>query len=270
MHLIVSTFSKCKDGSIPEQNQDVACPVLIKPRSGQIAKRSEFDLKTTTPRFFAISDGASEGLLSGEWARILLNSVKKSGPDADLLDAINRAKQVWKRFKRQRSSNFTKPLTTLPKWLEFESLAQGAFATICLLWISDTGKFTGMAVGDSCIFHVRNLETHSSWPLGCSQDFNNSPTLIGSNDVTGPLLQGEMTFFEGILAQEDRLVFATDALAAWVFGRIEGGEDPWRTLFQLDTQFEDEYEKFVREERLKGLLRNDDTTLMKIIPSISI
>jgi hypothetical protein len=57
----------------------------------------------------------------------------------------------------------------------------------------------------------------------------------------------------------------TDALAAWFLRLNESGGRPWEALRDMDTvDAELGFEDWVEEQRDRGQLNNDDTTLVRI------
>ena len=140
----------------------------------------------------------------------------------------------------------------------------GAFATLLGLTFVTKGRdsrrlsWRAVAVGDSCLFVVRDDRLQISFPLEDATQFDNNPALVCSNpDNLGELWEN-VHESDGECVAGDSFILASDALACWFLGRNSEGGKPWRTLLALD---EPEWGDWVEEQRRAGLMRNDDTTL---------
>jgi hypothetical protein len=267
MSFLVSAFSVAKRGGPPSENRDATWPRFPRrPLGDTLASRFEL-LASEHERFIGIADGASEGLLAGPWAKIMLRALGRADvpvqTSPELVSRIERGIITWRKFKARRSENGNLPLTNLPSWLEDEAVLSGAFTTLCGAWITGNGNWTCIAVGDSCLFHTRHNELLESWPLTKSCDFDNSPYLIGSENAANAELERHAKFGAIRPEREDKIFFATDALAAWILQQSEGGEPPWGLLASFDPDAApDDFCDFVEAQRDAGQMRNDDTTLL--------
>lgn len=274
MSFLVSAFSVPKRDAKASENQDTVWPRLVRAKNEvPIAGRAEVISKQGRV-FVGVADGATEGVLAGEWANITLKSLSKAAgaihtPD-DVMPHLNEAVQTWGRFKRLSTVNGTKPLTVLPAWLEDEAVARGAFATACVAWFSDDGEWNGAAIGDSCLFHLRQDELVKAWPLSTSSEFNNNPYLVSSEAAFNVDLAKHIKICGSRWEREDHFYFATDALACWILKRYENQDSPWTKLASFDAiAAPEEFSEFVKNLREAGEIRNDDTTLVRVtfIPS---
>lgn len=267
MSFLISAFSVAKQGGPPSENRDATWPRF--PRaSSDSPSASRFELSAAErERFIGIADGASEGVLAGPWAKIMLRAVGRSASPVktpqELISGVERGISTWAKFKARRSENGNVPLTNLPTWLEDEAVLSGAFTTLCGAWIIDDGTWSCVAAGDSCLFHTRHNELLRSWPLNKSDEFDNSPYLIGSENSTNAELERHAKFTEIRPDRGDKVFFATDALAAWILQQSERGEPPWGILAAFDPDAApEEFTEFVEAKRDEGQMRNDDTTLL--------
>ena len=143
----------------------------------------------------------------------------------------------------------------------------GAFATLLGLAIGsapdDSGRLSwqAMAVGDSCLFVVRDGRLRLSFPLEDPAEFDNNPALVCSNPDNAGGLWESVRRSSGECAPGDLLILATDALACWLLAEHAAGERPWETLLALDPPA---WAGWVGERRRNGSMRNDDTTLVII------
>jgi hypothetical protein len=153
----------------------------------------------------------------------------------------------------------------LPWYAEIKR-EQGAFATLLGLGVrAPTGKRRGgwraVAVGDSCLMHIREGRCLLSFPVQKSADFNNEPRLISSRDGDARPERGLGSWKAG-----DRLLLMTDALAQWFLQTHEAGGDPWEPV-ALALAADDPQAAFadwIAELREREELRNDDVTLLEI------
>ena len=83
--------------------------------------------------------------------------------------------------------------------------------------------WTAWAVGDICLFHIRDGQLIASFPIGASADFNTTPQLYQSKAMR-PTPQAVVT--RGELRPDDLLVFATDATAQRLLAEVEAGTPP--------------------------------------------
>lgn len=271
----LSAFSVPKRDTQASKNQDAVWPRLIRdtneePYAGQEEKTSKHGRV-----FIGVADGATEGVLAGEWANITLRSLSKTIGEIqaakDVIPRLHAAVQTWERYKRLRTKNGTKPLTALPDWLETEAVARGAFATACVAWFGDNGEWICVAIGDSCVFHLRQNELLKVWPLSSSAEFNNSPYLVSSEAACNADIETHIKTHQGYWQQQDHFYFATDALACWILNQYEKQILPWNKLLNFDPIAEpSEFLHFVESARDSGEMRNDDTTLVRVnfIPKI--
>ena len=181
MAFLVSIYSLPKRGLEPSENQDAHWPLLV-PRNEY---KSEASSEYPDSGFIAaIADGATEGMLSEIWARIVVARASRLFSPHDISNFATASSEAWARYKR-RKENANRRLTLLPAWLEEPSLAQGAFSTIAAIRFTDGHTWTAAAVGDSCLFHVRDNKLLLCWPLDASADFAKRPYLLGSEQNNG-------------------------------------------------------------------------------------
>lgn len=171
---------------------------------------------------------------------------------------------------------------TLP-WFAEEKARQGAFAAflgICFeraeadkrgtLFLNRAaagsgkrgGRWEALAVGDSCLFQIRENTLLRAFPVEEASAFDSRPTLMSSNEEYNETAVGALRTAEGDFASDDLFVLATDALGKWFLARHESGEQPWQILLGLRTA--QDFENFVGGLRATMEMRNDDTTLVLV------
>jgi hypothetical protein len=155
----------------------------------------------------------------------------------------------------------------VPWYLE-AGLNQGAFATFLGLVIEDN-KWYAVAVGDSCLFQVRQDELIRAFPMTRAADFSNTPWLVGSR--TSPIEVPHKNGLQqlGDCQSGDRLWLMTDALAHWFLTQAEAGHKPWQLLNSLvntadEPSAQQAFAAWIGELRGARQLRNDDVTLVAV------
>jgi hypothetical protein len=97
------------------------------------------------------------------------------------------------------------------------------------------------------------------FPVERAADFGTTPPLLSTRRDYNRRSLGQLQTREGELWPGDLLVLATDALAAWLLGRLEAGEQPWQGLSGLTAEG---FAGWVESLRQEGRMRNDDVTLL--------
>lgn len=146
-----------------------------------------------------------------------------------------------------------------PLAISFLGAAQSLLGENLLLDVSPS-RFEVCAVGDSCLFQLRDEMIELAFPLTHSSQFDSRPVLLSSNPVNNKQVWEDIVLERGVYMPGDVLLFATDALAKWFLGQVEAGEYPWEILCALSTQ--EEFDTFVGELRRSHAMRNDDVTLI--------
>jgi hypothetical protein len=208
----------------------------------------------------AVADGATESSFSGVWARQLARAYCRGAIASANTNASLLTKQrAWARYVGR------KPLP----WYAEEKVRNGAFSTILGLTLSDeddsgsSGSWQAIAVGDTCLAHVRADELLKTFPLTKSEEFNNSPFLLGSNPDSNKDIEANIHTGEGGWKQGDKFYLMTDALAAWFFREVEENRMPWRTLVDLESE-DLPFRPWVEGLRNTKQIRNDDVTLYRV------
>lgn len=210
----------------------------------------------------AVADGATETSFSGLWARLLVKSYGRWRlAEATWDEELNRIRRVWQRAVGQ------KPLP----WYAEEKLRLGAFSSLAGLSLLPSpepkdrgGEFTALAIGDSCLFQVREGKLIWSFPFTAAEEFNSRPLLLSSLGQ-GADREVAAQRVNGAWQHGDVFYLMTDALASWTLRTLESGGDPFAVLETIDTTAA--FENFVAAQRAASdaegipLLKNDDVTL---------
>jgi Protein phosphatase 2C len=207
----------------------------------------------------AVSDGATESAYPGVWARLLVEQFTREA--GDWPGWIAQVQPRWLDAVQQAGA------LPLP-WFVEQSLARGAFATFLGVCLAGESAEV-VAVGDSCLFHVRDDRLERSFPLEDSSEFGNTPWLIGSRTSPDevPRRRGKSCRLD--LMAGDRLWLMTDALARWFLMEAEASRRPWDALGELQDLPDEEWAAWVETLRDTRELRNDDTTVVVVTISVS-
>jgi len=196
------------------------------------------------PACAAVADGATESVFARAWAKRLVRGVVQDAtttPEA-FAEAVPTWQEAWAADARGRAGD--RP------WYVAAKAAEGAFAAVLGLSLHADGRWRAVAVGDCCLFHLRD-ETHlQSWPFEATDAFTNRPALVPSTEARELPSPDAIT---GTWQPGDRFLLATDAVAAWLMN-----EDP----VPVGTLDAGAFQEHVESARADGSLRNDDATLL--------
>lgn len=213
---------------------------------------------------FAVADGASESMLSGLWADLLVRTWCKARRRR-LPQILELAKGAWEvelaAYLEDRDRN-DRPI----QWFEEPGLEKGAFATLLgVAFATDHGHARGqweaIAVGDSCLFQVRAGDLLSAFPIKSSTEFDSTPKLVPSRVADAERVLAAVDTERGEWRSGDTFFLATDAVAAFFLASYESGGAPWEALAPVGAEA---FPGFVAGLRGDRSLRNDDVTVMRI------
>ncbi len=197
----------------------------------------------------AVADGASESAFSGLWAQLLVRSFGRRRM------RLGRLSKLWERAVGNRPR----------PWYLDKKMKNGAHAAFMGLHLRE-GRWGALAVGDSCIFHVREDELLAVGPIDRAEHFNNSPMLISSK-TQEPIRRrsGHVAMMHGLWEPGDVFYLVTDAMAQWLLSELEAQRPPWEPLRDLCADDDETlYSRLVAELRANHGLHNDDTTLLQV------
>ena len=209
----------------------------------------------------AVCDGASEAAFSREWANILADAYVARPLDLEDLDDAVLAEWL---APCESEWNEAVPWERIP-WHGEAKTRAGSLAALLGLNVELTPSASGgfpwraVAVGDCCLFVVRDGSLEVAFPLKESGQFNITPSLICSNPDHNEDLWERVHRLEGEFRPGDLVLLASDAVASWLLSRCESGDRPWETLLALE---EPEWEGWVQGQRQERAMRNDDSTLI--------
>lgn len=229
-----------KHGCTPEEYEDSFAP------KEAAATENEFRC--------AVADGATETSFSGLWASILCQAY---------VDGVTSLEDLQKQWLEQVSAR------ELP-WYAEQKLESGAYAAfVCLCIQEKEGGLTwkAKAIGDSCLFHIRENRLLQSFPLETWLDFSNSPLLMSSRPPNDEALAG-VKVLEGSCLPGDVFLLMSDAISNWFLRRQQNDGDAIFVLEKVITN-EDLHElctkeRTKRDEDGRAMMPNDDVTLVRV------
>jgi hypothetical protein len=230
---VVNSFHCEKLGNDPAQWEDA---YVADPESGRAA----------------IADGAGEGIFCRAWADLLSAGVVADAPDVTQLTAwVARKRTDWIKRIDYPNLNWSK---------QAKADSTGAAATLLGLKVgplTTTGGrvWRALAVGDACLFWVRDGQLRLSFPLACGEQLGSAPDLLRtlpSRREPLPLTAG------GVCLPGDLFFLATDAVAGHLFRLAESGQ-PVGKYAELSAA---DWKQEATDLRRAGGMVNDDCTLL--------
>lgn len=207
--LVTWEWSISKQGNAEGENDD-ACRVERIPNDGG-----------AETILIAMSDGATEAVYSGHWARALVDAAEADWPSIgpDLEARLLPIRQSFQPFD---------PQAELPWYVREKFLTQGSQATLLAATLTQAaahGVFSlrAVAVGDSCLllFRITDREyAYRAFPLEKAGDFGADPVLVRNRPSASPLKYQQ---FEAEMHSGDVLLVCTDAVAKWAMDCLESG-----------------------------------------------
>jgi hypothetical protein len=223
---------------------------------------------------YAVTDGASTAPYSGLWARLLARAFVREPPAEFTAETVLRWLARPRRLWTQRV-----PWSRLDYFAR-RNADRGSFSTLVGLrldpsHISEAGgvrqpsvRWRSLAVGDSCLFHIRGGRLVGTFPLSKPEEFQNPPYLLATAPALDCSLPDHLRVAEGEARPGDILALCTDALAMYVTGSAaEAGDLMRRLASEGESSRRSAFRKFVEQGRATRSLRNDDMTLVLLAMS---
>ncbi len=252
---VLSSFWLPRGGSRAEDYEDAFCPRRTGARTG-------------TRLRLAVADGASESMLSGLWADLLVRTwcrTRTRPADEVVAAAMSGWDATLVAYLDGREAGH-RPI----EWFEQPGLERGAHATLLGLEVwpesrpGGGGQWSAVSLGDSCLFQVRGDTLVRSFPVDDAASFGNAPKLVPSRSGQHGRVMAALERADGTWEDGDVLFLTTDALAAWFLGDAAAGGTPWQELSAIEPDDHDGFATWAEHERAGGRLRNDDLTLLRL------
>ncbi|MER6127018.1 hypothetical protein ABT173_31400, partial [Streptomyces sp. NPDC001795] len=121
-------------------------------------------------------------------------------------------------------------------------------------------EYRAFAVGDSCLFHLREGQPTVVFPLQRPDEFDTHPALVSTREEPLGSLAGVLRLTSGACGPDDVLLLMTDALAQWA---LESAAESGAVWEFLEHARPDEFTAEVRELRRSRAMREDDVSLVR-------
>lgn len=213
----------------------------------------------------AVADGATETSFSGPWADALVQAwVRRGGPRplvAGLPGWLDPLARAWSQGV---------PKAALP-WYAQAKAEAGAAAAFLGLSVgrpaaSGRGRWHALAVGDSCLFHLRPVRRETillrAFPVCDSRGFGSTPALVPTNRRAWPHMLRAARVARGGYRAGDTLLLTTDALGHFLLSSHERGEPAWDGL--LAWRSDEQLARWISDLRSERRIRNDDVTALVV------
>jgi hypothetical protein len=213
-------------------------------------------------RRFAVADGASASAFARLWAHLLVHAYTAGWLTPETLETdLSSVQARWAALVDGRP---------LP-WYAEEQARRGAFAALVGLSVSTDGRWSALAVGDCCVFHVRADALLVAFPIDDPDAFDNRPMLLGSRPLSNQSLRkcGAIVTASGAWQPGDTFLLMSDALAA-AFLRLrrepsDASSVERRTSSLLGLDFDRtpaDFRRWIHTLRAQHIMRNDDVSLL--------
>jgi hypothetical protein len=231
------------------------------PKSGcELSECEDVTAINLTRNRFAIADGATEAFAAQSWARQLASSWVDS--ESQLLTADEFRSWVLDQGRLLHETWSGVQLS----WYAEEKARGGSFAAFAGVQLDldrDAPCWQAIALGDTCLIHLRHEQIVKALPLTKSDCFNATPWLVPTQAFLLDSVGEHIVVGSGAVEHGDFLLLLSDAVAAWVFMLSEKGElvSHFNSLLRGQNQ---ELTALFTGEREAGRLRDDDVAIISI------
>ncbi len=208
----------------------------------------------------AVCDGATDSIFSKLWAQLLAQGYGAGKWGSDIsAPSIVQEQNEWHDFLSKQQ---------LP-WYAEEKAELGAFAALVGLTItSEPKQWNALALGDCCIFQIRNGTCLSAFPITTSAKFSNFPLLLCSvAERNSDVFSNKHTVTDRTWQSGDQFFLMSDTVACWFLSQIEAGNEHVVIPALNSVQTLDAFTALVNQARTavgsdgSVLMRDDDVTV---------
>ncbi len=207
-------------------------------------------------------DGASESFDSIKWVQNLSEQFKKSYDfsfDQTKYNILNASRKFLTKCQDKIKLS----------WSKRASFQRGSFSTLIVFECDKkSGQCRYLCIGDSSIFFIKDYSMIYSVPYSEYSMFSKHPYLI-SNKIELNSFLDKNNFEENFIGKFNlsenhkyNILLMTDAISAWAMKNSDDNFDRYKKLSSLTSR--EELRKLVVEERKKGTLKTDDTSVVNI------
>lgn len=204
----------------------------------------------------AVADGATATAFSGQWAELLVRAYCER-PFAGWDDFVTRSEAEAKKWASDVYSQ-DRPWHALMR-----AQSGGAAAIAGIEIFSNERKWSAVALGDSCIFQVRDEHICFMLPPYEAEQFGNHPRLISTDVAKNVGLASAYESASGRYEPGDRFVLATDAASEAFLRAAERNEGVHDWLRALSGSKETARE-FIGSLRESRDIRDDDVAVVMV------
>jgi hypothetical protein len=214
----------------------------------------------------SVADGASQASFSSLWAKSITEhyaSLVGANPGPPALVPEEFQAQLTPLAKAWSQRVFSRALP----WHAVEKAQHGSFATLLGLTLQvddeEGGRWHAVAIGDSCLFQVRDDQLITSWPATDPTAFGNHPDLLATDPAYNASLWPRAADLQrqGTWSRTDTWYLLTDAVAQWFLTQAQAHKRPWRTLNRLMGPAA-HFANWLARTRAAQAIRDDDVTVM--------
>ena len=217
---------------------------------------------------FAVSDGASQRSFSDVWSQVLVERFVRDDPltSDDEFEVERWVIRAAESFAERSPALDDLPAQTRTKarmgaaatflGVQFvpvdPSTADDALAAVCRV----------VAIGDCCLFQIRDERLIDSFPWGSAKDFDSNPICFSTKDFDPQQSPVMIESFD--ICKGDVLVFATDAVAQWLLD--DESEDVRRVKAQqiLAKHDDESWHGLIKGLRAAKQIVDDDSTALVV------
>ena len=126
--------------------------------------------------------------------------------------------------------------------------------------------FEAVSIGDCTLFQIRNNEFLKSFPIEKYEEFGNTPALFSTNPKYQTNFEDTVKYLKVNVESGDLLILSSDAIAMWIFNRLNNGEKPWLNLEILLScvKYVNDFTCWVYDKIREYKIKNDDISLILI------
>lgn len=236
---------------------------FLLPKSGHQLSECEDAIGINTEQFrFAVADGATEAFDAQTWAQSLAHHWVRLEQAALTTEDF----RVWAREQGKRLHDSWNNLSL--SWYAEEKAKMGSFAAfvgVRLNLEAAAPEWQAIALGDSCLIHLRNDAVLTSLPVSDYQSFNSAPLLVPSHKDMQESALKRAVAGRGAIEKGDAVLLLSDAAAAWYLKLAEQADQTLSLFAQLlRAERETKLARLFESERVAGRIKDDDIAVIRI------